>query len=442
MAIRKELIDELMATSEGPLIDRNGLSKELMKALVERMLGGELTHHLGYERHDVAGNGTGNSRNGKSKKTLKSESGEVIIDVPRDRNGTFEPQLIGKHQTRFEGFDEKILSMYALGMTVRDIQGHLQDMYGVEVSSGLISTVTDSIMDEVRIWQERPLEALYPIVYLDALMVKMRQDGKVDNRAVYTAIGINMEGEKSVLGLWVSGNEGAKYWMTVLVNLKNRGVKDIFLVCTDRLERLSRGHRGGVPGDARADLHRAHDPCQPQVRQLEGAQGHGCGSQDHLPGDERGNGLAGTTGISPQVLQTRRGRRCLGAQLAAHHPLLRIPRRNPQDRLHDQCGRIPAHAAAQSDEESRVISDPGSRDQTDLPGRQERVEKLGVRPRVVRRSSPVHHPMARANRTGPCSLKSNPFLGRQRQKPIPHLHKPVDTPSRTYGDLAGPTAPI
>src|ERR1700684_1602840 len=236
MAIRKELIDELMATSDGPLIDRNGLSKELMKALVERMLGGEMTHHLGYEKHDVAGNGTGNSRNGQSKKTLKGESGEVTIDVPRDRTGPCEPQLISKHQTRFEGFDEKILSMYALGMTVRDIQGHLQDMYGVEVSSGLISTVTDSIMDEVRIWQERPLEALYPIVYLDALMVKMRQDGKVENRAGYTAIGINVEGQKTVRGLWVSGNEGAKYWMGVLTNMKNRGMKDAFVICTDGLK--------------------------------------------------------------------------------------------------------------------------------------------------------------------------------------------------------------
>jgi putative transposase len=162
MAIRKELIDELMATSDGPLVDRNGLSKELMKALVERMLGGELSHHLGYEKHEIAGHGTGNSRNGKSQKTLKGEAGEVTIDIPRDRNGTFEPQLISKHQTRFEGFDDKILSMYALGMTVRDIQGHLHDMYGVEVSSGLISAVTDNIMDEVRAWQDRPLEPSVP----------------------------------------------------------------------------------------------------------------------------------------------------------------------------------------------------------------------------------------------------------------------------------------
>jgi putative transposase len=248
MAIRKELIDELMATSDGPLIDRNGLSKELMKALVERMLGGELSHHLGYEKHEVAGHGTGNSRNGKSRKTLKGETGEVTINIPRDRNGTFEPQLIGKHQTRFEGFDDKILSMYALGMTVRDIQGHLHDMYGVEVSSGLISAVTDNIMDEVRAWQDRPLEALYPIVYLDALMVKMRQDGKVDNRAVYTAIGINMEGEKSVLGLWVSGNEGAKYWMSVLMNLKNRGMKDAFIICTDGLKGFPEAIEAIFPG--------------------------------------------------------------------------------------------------------------------------------------------------------------------------------------------------
>ncbi len=158
------------------------------------------------------------------------------IEVPRDRNGTFEPKIVEKHQTRFEGFDAKILSMYALGMTVRDIQTHLHEMYGVEVSAGLISEVTDSVMEEVKAWQDRPLEPLYAIVYLDALMVKMRQDGKVDNRAVYTAIGVNMEGQKSVLGLWVSGNEGAKHWMSVLMNLKNRGMKDVFIVCTDGLK--------------------------------------------------------------------------------------------------------------------------------------------------------------------------------------------------------------
>src|SRR5450756_2575242 len=236
MAIRKELIDELIATSGGSLIGPNGLVKELTAALVERMLHGELSHHLGYEKHEVAGYGTGNSRNGASLKTLKGESGEMAIRVPRDRNGTFEPKLIGKHQTRFEGFDDKILSMYALGMTVRDIQSHLLEMYGVEVSPGLISEVTDSIQEEVKAWQDRPLEALYPIVYLDAMMVKIRHEGKVDNRAVFTAIGINVEGQKSVLGLWVNSTEGSKFWISVLVNLKNRGMKDAFIICTDGLK--------------------------------------------------------------------------------------------------------------------------------------------------------------------------------------------------------------
>lgn len=236
MTIRKELIDELIATSGGSLIGPNGLVKELTAALVERMLNGELSHHLGYEKHDVAGYGTGNSRNGASLKTLKGEAGEMAIRVPRDRNGTFEPKLIEKHQTRFEGFDDKILSMYALGMTVRDIQGHLMDMYGVEVSPALISEVTDSIQEEVKAWQDRPLEELYPIVYLDAMMVKMRHEGKVENRAVFTAIGINVEGRKSVLGLWVNNTEGAKFWMSVLMNLKNRGMKDAFIICTDGLK--------------------------------------------------------------------------------------------------------------------------------------------------------------------------------------------------------------
>ena len=236
MTIRRELIDELIATSGGSLIGPDGLVKELTKALVERMLAGELNHHLGYERHEVAGYGTGNSRNGTSRKTLKGASGEMTVEVPRDRNGTFEPKLIEKHQTRFEGFDQKILSMYALGMTVRDIQSHLREMYGVDVSSGLISEVTDSVQEEVKAWQDRPLEALYPIVYLDAMMVKMRHDGKVENRAVYTAIGINVEGQKSVLGLWASTSEGAKQWMAILVNLKNRGMKDAFIICTDGLK--------------------------------------------------------------------------------------------------------------------------------------------------------------------------------------------------------------
>ena len=190
MGIDKELIDKLLADYKGPedLIGEQGLLKQLTKALVERAMHAELTHHLGYEKHDSGGKSSGNSRNGTSSKTLKGDFGEAVIEVPRDRNGTFEPKIVPRHQRRFSGFDDKILSMYARGMTTREIQGHLQEIYGVEVSPSLISEVTDAVMEEAKAWQTRPLEALYPILFLDALMVKMRHEGRVENRAVYVAV--------------------------------------------------------------------------------------------------------------------------------------------------------------------------------------------------------------------------------------------------------------
>ena len=238
MEIKKELLDELIKDYKKPedLIGETGLLKQLTKALMERALGAELTHHLGYEKHDPAGYNSGNSRNGTTSKTVKGEFGEMVVETPRDRNGTFEPQILAKHQTRFDGFDEKILSMYARGMTTRDIQGHLQSMYGVEVSAGLISTVTDAVMEEVKAWQNRPLEPIYGLVFLDALYVKMRHEGRVENRAVYVAIGVDLEGRKDVLGLWTSTHEGAKFWLGVLTELKNRGVKDILIACVDGLK--------------------------------------------------------------------------------------------------------------------------------------------------------------------------------------------------------------
>jgi putative transposase len=196
----------------------------------------ELTDHLGYEKNDPAGYGSGNSRNGTMSKTLRGDFGEMSIETPRDRNGSFEPQIVKKHQTRFEGFDDKILSMYARGMTTREIQGHLQEMYGVEVSPTLISEVTDSVVEEVKAWQNRPLEPVYGVVYLDALYVKMRHEGRVENRAVYVAIGIGLDGQKDVLGLWTSNNEGAKFWLSVLTELKNRGVREILIACVDGLK--------------------------------------------------------------------------------------------------------------------------------------------------------------------------------------------------------------
>jgi len=238
MEIDKELIDKLLADYKGPedLIGEQGLLKQLTKSLVERAMHAELKQHLGYEKHDPAGRGSGNSRNGTSPKTLKGDFGEVELEVPRDRQGTFEPKIVPKHERRFTGFDDKILSLYARGMTTREIQGHLQEIYGVEVSPSLISEVTDAVLEEVKAWQTRPLEALYPILFLDALMVKMRHEGKVENRAVYVAIGIDLDGRKDVLGLWTSANEGAKFWLQVLTELRNRGVKDIFIACVDGLK--------------------------------------------------------------------------------------------------------------------------------------------------------------------------------------------------------------
>ena len=236
--IKPELIDELLKGYQKPedLIGENGLLKQLTKAVLERALNAELTQHLGYEKHDPAGHKSGNSRNGTSAKTIKGDFGEIVLETPRDRNSTFEPQIVSKHQTRFDGFDDKILSMYARGMTTREIQGHLQEIYGVEVSPSLISEVTDAVMEEVKTWQNRPLEAIYGIVYLDALYVKMRHEGRVENRAVYVAIGVDLDGRKDVLGLWTSGTEGAKFWLGVLTELKNRGVKDILIACIDGLK--------------------------------------------------------------------------------------------------------------------------------------------------------------------------------------------------------------
>ena len=236
--IKVELIDELLKDYKKPedIIGENGLLKRLTKALLERAMNAELTYHLGYEKHDPAGYRSGNSRNGTTSKTLRGDFGEITVETPRDRKGTFEPQIVGKHQTRFDGFDDKILSMYARGMTTREIQGHLQEAYGVEVSPALISEVTDAVLEEVRAWQNRPLEPIYGVVYLDALYVKMRHEGRVENRAVYVAIGIDLEGQKEVLGLWTSGAEGAKFWLSVLTELKNRGVKDVLIACVDGLK--------------------------------------------------------------------------------------------------------------------------------------------------------------------------------------------------------------
>lgn len=237
-SIPDDLIDQLLADYKTPedLTGKNGILKQLTARLVERALQAEMSDHLGYEKHEPKGRGTGNSRNGTTSKTLKTELGLVPIEVPRDRQGTFEPKIVKKRQTRFDGFDDKIIALYARGMTVRDIKGHLEDLYGVEVSPDLISRVTSAVMEDVHAWQSRPLEAIYPIVYLDALVVKVRDEGTVRNKSVYLALGIKLDGTREVLGLWIEQTEGAKFWLRIMNELRSRGVQDILIACCDGLK--------------------------------------------------------------------------------------------------------------------------------------------------------------------------------------------------------------
>lgn len=212
----------------------NEFSQMLTKITVEAALNAELDDHLGYDKHRQSS--TNNTRNGYTSKTLKTEEGPFELDTPRDREGSFEPQLVKKHQTRFTSMDDKILSLYAKGMTTREIVATFKEMYDADISAALISKVTDAVIERVVEWQSRPLEAIYPIVYLDCLVVKIRQDKQVINKAIYLALGVNLEGHKELLGLWLSENEGAKFWLNVLTELQNRGLKDILIACVDGLK--------------------------------------------------------------------------------------------------------------------------------------------------------------------------------------------------------------
>ena len=230
------LLDELLTEYQTPeeILGESGLLKQLTKRLMERALAGELKHHLENQEEETRRN----SRNGHSKKTVQSSHGEMELSIPRDRHSSFEPILVPKHQRRIAGLDEKILSLYARGMSIRDISAQLEELYGVNVSASLISEVTDSVWEEVKAWQTRPLDELYPIIYLDALYVNIKVSGRVSKRAVYVALGIDRDGDKHLLGLWIgeAESEGAKFWLRILTELKNRGVKDILIACCDGLK--------------------------------------------------------------------------------------------------------------------------------------------------------------------------------------------------------------
>ena len=236
--ISNELIDELLAgaSTEEEIAGPGGLLAELTKRLVERAMEVELTDHVGYEPHQEPPGGAGNTRNGTTPKSLITEHGKVQVDAPRDRDGSFEPKIVRKRQRRFQGFDEKILALYSRGLSTRDIEAHLEEIYGVKVGRDLISRVTDGVMDDVRDWAKRPLEDIYPIVFLDCMVIKVRESGSVQRRALYLALGVTLDGDRDVLGMWFQETEGAKFWMQVLADLKQRGVQDILICCVDGLK--------------------------------------------------------------------------------------------------------------------------------------------------------------------------------------------------------------
>ncbi len=246
---REEILDEILGNYQKPddLIGEDGVLKQLMGALINRAMDAEMEHHLGYPSNSEPPPEQSNRRNGKSGKTVRTNVGDVEIEIPRDREGDFEPQLVAKHDRHFSGFDDKILSMYARGMSVRDIQGHLKEIYGVDVSPELVSRATDAIVDELKIWRERPLEPVYMIIYIDGLVVKTREKGRVENRTVYNVVGVGADGRKDVLGLWMEATEGAKYWLAILEELKQRGVRDIFILCADGLSGIAQATETAFP---------------------------------------------------------------------------------------------------------------------------------------------------------------------------------------------------
>jgi len=240
--LREEKTQELakfLAKNCENISDVQSLLKELFKGTIEEMLESEMDEHLGYNKHSVEGIGSGNSRNGYNKKTLQSEYGEIPLNVPRDRNGEFSPKVIGKYKTKTDDLENRVIAMYAKGMSNRDIEDHLKDIYGVEASASLISRITDKILPAVMEWQSRPLDSIYPIVFLDGIVFKVRKDSRIINKCVYSVLGIDMEGKKDILGIWISENESASFWASVCNDLKNRGVTDILITCRDNLSGFS-----------------------------------------------------------------------------------------------------------------------------------------------------------------------------------------------------------
>jgi len=359
MSIDKDLLDRLMeGRSPGDLFGKTGILSELTKALLEGALSTEMDVHLGEERTGDAPEGQNqlpNRRNGRSQKTVTTDSGKVVLDIPRDRNGTFDPLLIAKYQRRFPEFDRKIVSMYARGMTTREIQGHIDEIYGVEASPSLISAITNAVMEEVTAWQNRPLEPCYPVVFMDAIRVNIRSDGAVSNKAIFVALAILPDGTRHVLGLWFQANEGAKFWAKVLNDLRNRGVQDILIavvpsrdICfanalpgNRRPQGLPTGHRGGLSPAPGPDLHRPPSAPLHELCQLQGSQGHSRRSEGCLHGGRRRGGRGRAERIRGQrsCPAIPRHRTKLAAGLERGHPIPRLSARGATADLHHECDR-------------------------------------------------------------------------------------------------------
>jgi putative transposase len=333
MAIDKDMLDQLLAGRDPQdLFAKDGLLDELKKALSERMLSAELDDHLESEGAE----GAINRRNGSSRKTMLTGTSKVTLDVPRDRAGTFDPKLIAKYQRRFPDFDDKIVSMYARGMTVREIRRHLEELYGIDVSPDLISTITDAVLETVAEWQGRPLDACYPLVFFDAIRVKIRDEGFVRNKAVYIALGILPDGTKDILGIWIEQTEGAKFWLRVMNELKNRGVADILIAVVDGLKGFPEAINAAFPRDGGPDVHRPPAAQLDELRVVEGPKADRAGAQERLSGrDGRGRpGCARRVRGGPLGQTASCDRAELATALGPGDPVLRLPRGRAPDNLH------------------------------------------------------------------------------------------------------------
>src|SRR4051794_19946750 len=422
----EELLDQLLAgyTKPEDLTGKDGILKQLTARLVERALQSEMTEHLGYEKHDPKGRGTPNSRNGTSPKTLKTELGEVDIEVPRDREGSFEPQLVKKRQGRFTGFDNKILGMYARGMTVRDIQGHLEDVYGVEVSPDLISKVTSAVVEDVAAWQNRPLDAVYPMVYLDALVVKGRDQGVVRNKSVYIALAVTLAGAKEVLGLWIEQNEGAKFWLKVVNELKTRGVRDVLIACCDGLKGFPEAIEAVFPQAVvqTCIVHMIRNSLR-----FVSYKDRKAVAKDLRPvytATSREEALVALDAFEQEVgPPVPDDRRLLAQQLGARGALPRLPPGRAEGHLHHQRDRVPEQHPAQAPPVPGPLPHRRGGLQASLPGSFQDGEEVGaVHPRLEQRPRPVFDILQGPN-SGVVSMTPAhlelPFTTRQTSGPRP-----------------------